>query len=225
MGTREIKPLPPRSRLVGRACLLEKWSGIWMPRCSWMNTHIGRQRGYTAPDFPRNVSPSHSLRKKRGKTNDLLRWLAWPPTFRPTDGYLPSDRWGPRPAEQRSGTSITKCINWGDYWDLCHAGQSRQVNWQGTWCPLWKIVRGRKRMSSVVSKLKALVQGHTKIPGGECHRHEIQVKEKMMWFRFSGSNWGFQKWCWQMCRWIMAFPLHMHSGFPTEKLEQTIVMS
>ena len=28
-----------------------------------------------------------------------------------------------------------------------------------------------------------------------------------------------------MCRQTMAFPLHMHSGFPTEKVEQTIVMS
>ena len=28
-----------------------------------------------------------------------------------------------------------------------------------------------------------------------------------------------------MCRQIMAFPLHMCSGFPIEKEEQTIVMS
>ena len=27
-----------------------------------------------------------------------------------------------------------------------------------------------------------------------------------------------------MCRWTMVFPLCMHSGFPTEKVEQLIVM-
>ena len=70
-----------------------------------------------------------------------------------------------------------------------------------------------------------MVQGHNKIPGGECHRYEIQVKEKTMRFGCSSSNWGFWQWCQQMCRWIMAFPLCMCSGFPTEKVEQTIVMS
>ena len=58
-----------------------------------------------------------------------------------------------------------------------------------------------------------------------CHRHEIQVKEKMTKFRYSYSNWGFQQQCWQMCRQTMAFSLHMHSGFPTEKVEQMIMMS
>ena len=28
-----------------------------------------------------------------------------------------------------------------------------------------------------------------------------------------------------MCRQIMAFPLHMHRGFPIKKVEQMIVMS
>ena len=28
-----------------------------------------------------------------------------------------------------------------------------------------------------------------------------------------------------MCRWTMAIPMHMHSGFPTRRSEQTIVMS
>ena len=30
---------------------------------------------------------------------------------------------------------------------------------------------------------------------------------------------------WQMHRQMMAVPLHMHSGFPTKSMEQTIVMS
>ena len=35
---------------------------------------------------------------------------------------------------------------------------------------------------------------------GECHRHGIRDKEKMIWFGCSNSNWGFQQQCWQMCR-------------------------
>ena len=58
-----------------------------------------------------------------------------------------------------------------------------------------------------------------------CHRHEIQVKEKMMRFGCSCSNWGFWQQCWWMHRQITAFPLCMHSGFPMEKVDQTIVMS
>ena len=58
-----------------------------------------------------------------------------------------------------------------------------------------------------------------------CHRHEIRDKEKTMWFGCSDSNWGFQGWCWQICRWIMVFPLCMCCGFPTEIVEQMIVMS
>ena len=46
-----------------------------------------------------------------------------------------------------------------------------------------------------------------------------------MRFRCSYSNWGFQQWCWQMCRWTMASPLCMHSGFPTRRSEQMIMMS
>ena len=46
-----------------------------------------------------------------------------------------------------------------------------------------------------------------------------------MRFACSGCSWGFQQSCWQMCRQIMAFPLHMSSGFPVEKVEQTIMMS
>ena len=46
-----------------------------------------------------------------------------------------------------------------------------------------------------------------------------------MRFGCSYSNWGFWQWCWQMCRWTMVSPLHMCSGFPTEKVEQMIMMS
>ena len=31
-----------------------------------------------------------------------------------------------------------------------------------------------------INKSKALVQGHTEIPGGECHRHGIGDMEKMI---------------------------------------------
>ena len=58
-----------------------------------------------------------------------------------------------------------------------------------------------------------------------CHRHEIWVKEKMTSFGGSYSNWEFQWQCWHMGRWSMVFPLHMHSGLPTEKVEQMIMTS
>ena len=41
----------------------------------------------------------------------------------------------------------------------------------------------------IANKFKSPVQGHTKIPGGEYQRHEIQVKEKMMNFGCSYDNW------------------------------------
>ena len=44
-------------------------------------------------------------------------------------------------------------------------------------------------------------------------------------FRCIYSNWRFGHGCWQMCRWIMAFPVCMHSGFPTRRSKQTIVTS
>ena len=77
----------------------------------------------------------------------------------------------------------------------------------------------------VANKSKSSVWGCTKIPGGECHRHEIWVKEKTMSFKCSYGNWGFQWQCWHMHRWPMAFPLHMCSGLPMEKVEQTIMTS
>ena len=36
--------------------------------------------------------------------------------------------------------------------------------------------------------------------------------------------WGFQHGCQQICRWTMGIPMHMHSGFPTVRLEQMIMM-
>ena len=74
-------------------------------------------------------------------------------------------------------------------------------------------------------QIKTLVWGCTEMPGWECLKHEIWIKEKTERLRCSYSNWGFQQWCWQMCRWIMAFPVHMHSSFPTRRSKQTIVTS
>ena len=76
-----------------------------------------------------------------------------------------------------------------------------------------------------VNKLRLLVQGHTKIPGGECQRHGIRVKDKTERFRCICSNWGFQHWCQQMHRWTTVFPVCMHSGFPARRSKQTIVTS
>ena len=80
-------------------------------------------------------------------------------------------------------------------------------------------------VADVANKFMSLVQGCTKIPGGECHGPEIWVKEKTTSFQCSYSNWGFWQWSWCMHRWPMAFPLHMCSGLPAEKVEQMIVTS
>ena len=61
--------------------------------------------------------------------------------------------------------------------------------------------------------------------GSICHRHEIWVKEKTMSFGCSYGKWGFWWQCQHMHRWPMTFPLHMHSGFPMEKVVQMIVTS
>ena len=58
-----------------------------------------------------------------------------------------------------------------------------------------------------------------------CHRHEIWVKEKTERFRSLHSNWGLWCWCWQICRQTTACPVHMCSGFPNGRSEQTIMMS
>ena len=60
---------------------------------------------------------------------------------------------------------------------------------------------------------------------GECHRHEIWVKEKMKRFKCIYSNWGFWHWCWQMHRQTTVFPVYMHSGFPAGRSKQMIVTS
>ena len=53
-----------------------------------MNTHIGRWRGYTAPDSPGNVPSCCSFWEKGGRTNGLPRLPAWRPSFRPAGGHL-----------------------------------------------------------------------------------------------------------------------------------------
>ena len=78
---------------------------------------------------------------------------------------------------------------------------------------------------NVVNIFQTLVQGCTKIARGECQRHEIWDKEKTIWFGCSDGNWGFQQQHQRMCRCIMAFPLCMHSGFPTKRVEQMIMTS
>ena len=77
----------------------------------------------------------------------------------------------------------------------------------------------------IANKFKSSVWGHTEIPREECHRHEIWVKEEMTSFKCSYGNWGFWQQCLHMHRWPMAFPLHMCSGLPMEKVEQTIMTS
>ena len=79
-------------------------------------------------------------------------------------------------------------------------------------------------MLNVVNKLEVPVRGHTEIPRGECHRHEIWNKEKTMWFGYSDSNWEFWWWCRHLHRQIMAFHLHMCSDFPVEKVDNCDVI-
>ena len=45
-------------------------------------------------------------------------------------------------------------------------------------------------VADIGNKFKSPVWGHTKICGGDCHRHEIWVNEKMTRFRCSYGNWG-----------------------------------
>ena len=70
-----------------------------------------------------------------------------------------------------------------------------------------------------------MVRGHTEIPGGECHRHRkgIQKRDNEVWTLHNiGDIWHGH---WWMYRQTMAVLLHMCSGFPTERLEQTIAIS
>ena len=70
-----------------------------------------------------------------------------------------------------------------------------------------------------------MVQGYTEIPQGECHRHGKGIRKRDDEVRTLHNIQDF--WCgwWQMCRWTVAVPLCMHSGFPTKRLEQRIVTS
>ena len=75
---------------------------------------------------------------------------------------------------------------------------------------------------------ESTVQGHTEIPGGECHRHENGYGNEMMTFRTYGSIQynqliGMDAGRYADNRWHVC--VHMHSGFPTKMMEQTIVMS
>ena len=99
---------------------------------------LGGRGATPPPDSPRDVSSCHPPGKKKGRMNDPLRLLAWPPTVRfCRQTYLLSNKWGPRPAEKRLWTSITKCINLRDCPDLCHLGWNGQVNDEGC-CILFK---------------------------------------------------------------------------------------
>ena len=95
------------------------------------------------------------------------------------------------------------------------------LNWEH-YHHIFVMAIGTKFTSSYINLFMSQFEGlHVYI----CHRHEIQVKEKMMSFICSYSNWGFwwQHWC--MCRQPMAFPLCMHSRLPAEKVQQMIVTS
>ena len=70
-----------------------------------------------------------------------------------------------------------------------------------------------------------MVRGHTKIPGGEHHRHETGFGKETMRFGISIIFWFIWHGHQQMHRRTMAVLLHMCSGFPTKLMEQMIVMS
>ena len=70
-----------------------------------------------------------------------------------------------------------------------------------------------------------MVQGCTDIPGGECHRHRKGIKKRDDEAHTLHNIWDFQCGCRQMHRQTVAVLLCMHSGFPPERLEQTIVTS
>ena len=45
-----------------------------------------------------------------------------------------------------------------------------------------------------------MVQGHTEIPGGECHRHGKGVRKRDEEVQSLCNIWDFWHGCWQMCR-------------------------
>ena len=69
-----------------------------------------------------------------------------------------------------------------------------------------------------------MVQGHTEIPGAECHRHEKGYGKETTRFRVCNFCyiWHGHRW---VCRQTMAVLLHMCSGFPTKIIEQMIMTS
>ena len=70
-----------------------------------------------------------------------------------------------------------------------------------------------------------MVWGHTKLPGGECHRYGKGVRKRDEEVWSIHNIWYFWHGCWWMCRWTVAVLLCMHSGFPALRLEQMIVTS
>ena len=75
---------------------------------------------------------------------------------------------------------------------------------------------------------ESMVRGHTKIPGGECHRHENGYGNKTVTFRTHGfirykRLIGMDAIGYTDDRWHVH--VHMCSGFPAKMTEQTIVTS
>ena len=70
-----------------------------------------------------------------------------------------------------------------------------------------------------------MVQGCTKIPEGECHRHGKGIRKRDNEVQTLHNIWDFWHGHQQMQRQTMAVLLCMHSGFPSKRLEQTIVTS
>ena len=72
-----------------------------------------------------------------------------------------------------------------------------------------------------------MVRGHTKIPGGECHRHENGFRNEMT-KKQTKPNFC-NKWLFGMdagsVQTNMVVLLHMHSAFPTKMGEQMIMTS
>ena len=58
-----------------------------------------------------------------------------------------------------------------------------------------------------------------------CHRHRKGIQKRDDEVQTLCNIQDFQHGCQWMCRQTVAVPLHMHSGFPTKRLEQMIVMS
>ena len=71
-------------------------------------------------------------------------------------------------------------------------------------------------LSYCFNKFHTLVWGHTKIPGGECHRHWKWDMKDTEWFmhgRVKETGQG----CWQMCRCVSTTVWHMNKGLSNPK--------